>query len=46
MNNSIKIATDILAVAIILTGGLLVKPIISWLLTQMYKTFISSGYFK
>lgn len=46
MNNSIKIASDILAVAIILAGGLLVKPIISWLLTQMYKTFISSGYFK
>lgn len=46
MNNAIKIATDLLAVAIILTGGLLVKPILNWLLTQLYKIFISSGYLK
>lgn len=46
MNNAIKIATDILAVAIVLAGGLLVKPILNWLITQMYKIFISSGYFK
>lgn len=46
MNNTIKIATDILTIAIIISGGLLIKPLASWLLTQLYKIFISSGYFK
>jgi hypothetical protein len=46
MNNTIKLATDIMAIAVIITGGLLVKPIANWLLNQLYKIFITSGYFK
>jgi hypothetical protein len=46
MNNSIKVTTDILAIAILIGSGLLFKPVLNWLLTQLYKIFISSGYFK
>jgi hypothetical protein len=46
MNNTIKVATDVLAIALIITGGLLVKPVLNWALTQLYKIFISSGYLK